>query len=188
MYKEAQFYQIRGLLEKLERYSNVFATKLEEARKSKLGNNFDKWKNVIIAQAQEKSLKHFSSTSKVTILSSEDHKKILHYPECLGNHDHSLVVCKPGKQGHNTHHQESFDYIKSRLQTPDIVLSDISNSETKSFLQTIERELTRDGYTSRSWDEVIRCKNNRLIYGIGREECRLSLVEHIIEFEWPVQF
>lgn len=188
VYKEAEYYQIHGLLEKLERYSNVFATKLEEARKLKLGNNFNKWKHAIIAKAQEKSLKSFSSTGRVTILSAEDHKKVLNYPECLGNHDHSLLVCKPCKQGHSTHHQESFDYIKSRLQSPEVVLSDIPSSDVKPFLQTVERELTRDGYSCRFWDEVIRCKNHRLIYGIGREECRLSLIEHVIEFEWPVQF
>jgi len=183
VYKEAQFYQIEGLIGTLERFSNVFAHKLEDARKSKLGSDFEKWQQQIITCAQSKSLQNLTSTSKVSLLSLEDHKKIMECGDCVGPHAHNLVVSKPAKQG-VIHHQETFDYVQRRFKETDLVICILTNAEMKMFISMTEADLKNSGYCCSFREEKIRCKNIKLHYGIGKEECRFNVTEHVVEFEW----
>jgi len=183
VYKEAQFYQIEGLIDTLERFSVVFSHKLENARKSKLGNDFVKWQQDIITHAQEKSLKNLTSTSKVSLLSLEDHKKIMECGDCVGPHAHNLVVSKPAKQG-LIHHQETFDYVQRRFKETDLVVCILNNAEMKLFVSITEADLKNSGYRCTFREEKIRCKNIKLHYGIGKEECSFNVTEHVVEFQW----
>ena len=183
VYKEAQFYQIEDLIDILERFSNVFAHKLEEARKSKLGSDFEKWQQQIITCAQSKSLQNLVSTSKVSLLSLEDHKKIMECGDCVGPHAHNLVVSKPAKQG-LIHHQETYDYVQRRFKETDLVVCLLTNAEMKMFMSITEADLKNNGYCCTFREEKIRCKNVKLHYGIGKEECRFNVTEHVVEFEW----
>lgn len=183
VYKEAQFYQIEGLIDTLERFSNVFAHKLEDARKSKLGRDFEKWQQQIITCAQSKSLQNLTSSSKVSLLSLEDHKKIMECGDCVGPHAHNLVVSKPAKQG-MIHHQETFDYVQRRFKETDLVICILTNAEMKMFISMTEADLKNSGYCCSFREEKIRCKNIKLHYGIGKEECRFNVTEHVVEFEW----
>lgn len=183
VYKEAQFYQIKGLIDTLERFSNVFAQKLEHARKSKLGSDFEKWQQQIITCAQSKSLENLTSTSKVSLLSLEDHKKIMECGDCVGPHAHNLVVSKPAKQG-VIHHQETFDYVQRRFKETDLVICILTNAEMKMFISMTETDLKNNGYCCSFREEKIRCKNIKLHYGIGKEECRFNVTEHVVEFDW----
>ena len=121
VYREAQFYQIEGLIDTLERFSNVFAHKLEEARKYKLGSDFEKWQQQIITCAQNKSLQNLTSTSKVSLLSQEDHKKIMGCGDCVGPHAHNLIVCKPAKRGSVQIH-DTFENVQRRVKETEPVV------------------------------------------------------------------
>lgn len=183
VYKEAQFYQINGLIDSLECFSVVFSHKLENARKLKLGTDFEKWQQAIITQAQEKSLRNLTSTSKVSLLSMEDHEKIIDCGDCVGPHPHNLVVSRPVEQG-LVHHQETFDYLQRRFKETDLVVCVLNNAEMKLFVSMTEADLKNNGYRCTFLAEKIRCKNIKLHYGIGKEECRFHLTEHVVEFEW----
>lgn len=183
VYKEAQFYQIQGLIDTLDRFSNVFAHKLEEAKKSKLGSDFEKWQQQIITCAQNKSLQNLTSTSKVSLLSQEDHEKVMECGDCIGPHAHNLVVSKPATQG-VVHHQETFDYVQRRFRETDLVVCILSNADMKMFISITEADLKNNGYCVSFREEKIRCKNVKLHYGIGKEECRFNVTEHVVEFEW----
>ena len=183
VYKEAQFYQLEDLVQILERFSVVFSNKLENARKMKLGNDLSKWQQDIIAQAQKKSLQNLASTSKVSLLSLEDHKKIKECGECVGPHAHNLVVSKSAKQG-LVHHQETFEYVQRRFKETDLVVCFLNNTEMKLFVGITEADLKNNGYCCTFREEKIRCKNFKVHYGIGKEECRFNVTEHIVEFEW----
>ena len=183
MYKEAQFYQIEDLIDKLERFSVVFSHKLENARKMRLGRDFPKWQQDIISHAQEKSLQNLTSTSKVSLLSMEDHQKIMECGDCVGPHAHNLVVSKPAKQG-LVHHQETFDYVQRRFKETDLVICSLNNVEMKLFISITEADLKNKGYSCTFREEKIRCKNVKLHYGIGKEECRFNVTEHVVEFMW----
>jgi len=171
------------LVDTLERFSNVFAHKLEDARKSKLGSDFEKWQQQIITCAQTKSLQNLQSTSKVSLLSVEDHQKIMECRDCVGPHAHNLVVSKPAKQG-VIHHQETFDYVQRRFKETDLVVCILTNAEMKMFINMTEADLKNSGYCCSFREEKIRCKNIKLHYGIGKEECRFNVTEHVVEFEW----
>lgn len=183
VYKEAKFYQIEGLVETLERFSIVFSRKLEDARKLSLGSEFEKWQQAIITHAQEKSLQSLVSTSKVSLLSLEDHKKILECDDCVGQHDHNLVVTKPGKQG-LVHHQETFEYVQRRFKDTSLVICSLDNTQMKLFVSITEADLKNSQYQCTFHDERIRCKNVRLIYGLGKQECKFCVTEYVVEFEW----
>ena len=149
----------------------------------KLGNDFSKWQQDIIAQAQKNSLQNLASTSKVSLLSLEDHKKIKEYGECVGPHAHNLVVSKSAKQG-LVHHQETFEYVQRRFKETDLVVCFLNNTEMKLFVGITEADLKKSGYCCTFREEKIRCKNFKVHYGIGKEECRFNVTEHIVEFEW----
>lgn len=183
VYKEAQFYQIEDLIEILERFSVVFSHKLENARRLKLGRDFSKWQQTIITHAQEKSLQNLTSTSKVSLLSLEDHRKIMECGDCVGPHAHNLVVSKSAKQG-LVHHQETFDYVQRRFKETYLVVCILNNTEMKLFISITEADLKNSGYRCTFREEKIRCKNIKLHYGIGKEECRFNVTEHVVEFEW----
>lgn len=183
VYKEAKFYQIEGLVKILERFSVVFSRKLEDARKLSLGSEFEKWQQAIITHAQEKSLQSLVSTSKVSLLSLEDHKKILECDDCVGQHDHNLVVTKPGKQG-LVHHQETFEYVQRRFKDTSLVICSLDNTQMKLFVSITEADLKNSQYQCTIHDERIRCKNVRPIYGLGKQECKFCVTEYVVKFEW----
>lgn len=160
--------------------------KLEEAKKAKFGNCFDKWKEKIITLAQTKSIRDLSSKGRLSLLTSEDHRRVMEENECIGEHAHHLAVTSIAQyaQGPSCHY-ESFDSMQRRLKEPDIVLSDVKDDDMKLFVKIMNRELTNNGYCCHFWHEVIRCKNIKMHYGIGREECRFSVTENVVEFEWP---
>ena len=183
VYKEAKFYQIEGLVKILERFSVVFSRKLEDARKLSLGSEFEKWQQTIITHAQEKSLQSLVSTSKVSLLSLEDHKKILECDDCVGQHDHNLVVSKPGKEG-LVHHQETFEYVQRRFKDTSLVICSLDNTQMRLFVSITEADLKNSQYQCTFHDERIRCKNVRPIYGLGKQECKFCVTEYVVEFEW----
>ncbi|XP_048588442.1 uncharacterized protein LOC116605526 isoform X2 [Nematostella vectensis] len=183
VYKEAQFYQIQRLIERLERYANVFALKLNNAKKFKLGDSFDAWKNNIIRTAQERSMESLSSTGRVNFVCAEDRKMFKAADDCIGQLEHSLVVTSPGKDRQTCCH-ESYEQVLGRIAKPDLEL-ELSPGDTELFARLTERELRTEGYTCRVWREEIRCNNVRKLFGIGLEECELKLVEYYVEFEWP---
>lgn len=183
VYQEAKFYQIEGLIDILERFSVVFSHKLEIARKLSLGSDFEKWQQAIITHAQEKSLQNLMSSSKVSLLSLEDHKKIMESSACVGPHAHSLVVTKPGKQG-LVHHQETFEYLQRRFKDKNLVICTLDNSQMKLFINITEADLKNSEYRCSFRDERIRCKNVKVHYGIGKEECNFCVTEYIVDFEW----
>ena len=183
VYKEAKFYQIEGLVKILERFSVVFSRKLEDARKLSLGSEFEKWQQTIITHAQEKSLQSLVSTSKVSLLSLEDHKKILECDDCVGQHDHNLVVSKPGKEG-LVHHQETFEYVQRRFKDTSLVICSLDNTQMRLFVSITEADLKNSQYQCTFHNERIRCKNVRPIYGLGKQECKFCVTEYVVEFEW----
>lgn len=183
VYEEAKFYQIGGLIDILERFSVVFSRKLDDARKLSLGSEFEKWKQTIITRAQEKSLQSLTSTSKVSLLSLEDHKKILECGDCVGPHAHNLVVTKPAKQG-LVHHQETFEYVQRRFKDTNLVICSLDNTQMKLFISITEADLKNCEYRCTFHDERIRCKNLKLHYGIGKQECNFCVTEYVVEFEW----
>ncbi|EDO35231.1 predicted protein [Nematostella vectensis] len=177
------FYQIQRLIERLERYANVFALKLNNAKKFKLGDSFDAWKNNIIRTAQERSMESLSSTGRVNFVCAEDRKMFKAADDCIGQLEHSLVVTSPGKDRQTCCH-ESYEQVLDRIAKPDLEL-ELSPGDTELFARLTERELRTEGYTCRVWREEIRCNNVRKLFGIGLEECELKLVEYYVEFEWP---
>ena len=183
VYKEAQFYQIEGLIDTLERFSNVFAHKLEEARKYKLGSDFKKWQQQIITCAQNKSLQNLTSTSKVSLLSQEDHKKIMECEDCFGPHAHNLIVCKPAKRGSAQIH-DTFENVQRRVKETEPVVCPLKDAEMKAFVDMTLADLISKGYAVSLRETTIQCKNTKVYYGIGKEECQLNITEHMIEFEW----
>ena len=122
-------------------------------------------------------------TSKVSLLSLEDNKKIKKCGECVGPHAHNLVVSKSAKQG-LVHHQETFEYVQRRFKETDLVVCFLNNTEMKLFVGITEADLKNNGYCCTFREEKIRCKNFKVHYGIGKEECRFNVTEHIVEFEW----
>ena len=181
VYKEAQFYQIQGLIDKLEKYSIVFAIKLEKAKKAQFGDHFDEWKETIIACAQNRSIEKLSSTVKLGLLTNDDHTRLTKERRCIGEHDHCLVVRTPdaGSRG------ERYECVQKRLNEPDLILSDVTAEDMKVFSRILERELENAGYRCRLWQEVIRCKNFKKYYNIGKEECDFCITEYVVEFQWP---
>ena len=183
VYKEAQFYQIEGLIDTLERFSNVFTHKLEEARKYKLGSDFEKWQQQIITCAQNKSLQNLTSTSKVSLLSQEDHKKIMECGDCVGPQAHNLIVCKPAKRGSVQIH-DTFENVQRRVKETEPVVCPLKDAEMKAFVDMTLADLISKGYAVSLREITIQCKNTKVYYGIGKEECQLNITEHVIEFEW----
>ncbi|XP_022801125.1 BTB/POZ domain-containing protein KCTD5-like isoform X1 [Stylophora pistillata] len=184
VYKEAQFYQIEGLIDTLERFSNVFAHKLEEAKKSKLGCDFEKWQQQILICAQNKSLENLTSSSKVSLLSQEDHKKIMECGDCVGPHAHSLIVSNPAKRAGSAQIRDTLENVQRRVKETEPVVCPLKDAEMKTFVAMTMFDLMNKGYAVSLCEETIQCKNTNVYYGIGREECHLNITEHVIEFEW----
>ena len=186
VYREAQYYQIQSLTDKLEKYAKVFSLKLQEAKKLKLGSFVNEWKNTLISCAQAKSLQELSSAGRVNFLTEQEHAKIIDSQECLAAHGHHLVITSPCRDtdGFNVH-QESCTYVFNRLKDPDIIITDIPTANMDLFLEIMKRELKNEGYVCDMWVENIKCKNYKLNYGIGRDECKFSIKEYYVEFEWP---
>ena len=161
----------------------MFALKLENAKKSKLGIELERSQAALITHAQNKSLLSLSATSKVSLLSQEDHKKIVECGDCVGPHAHNLVVAKPFKQG-VVHHQETVDNVQRRLKNTELVICNLTNAQMKLFIDITESDLRENGYHCEFRVETIRCKNVKLHYGIGKEECTFHVTENVVEFQW----
>lgn len=182
VYKEAQFYQIRSLIEKLERNAQIFALKLDEAKKSKFGNSFTKWKNTIVSKAQLKSLNNLSSSSKINIISLDDHNSILSRNDCLGEMEHSIAH-EIDKNSESK--DQRFECYKKWLHSADILI-DIPQKDMGVFVRTLREQLTQEGYSFKIWTRQLRCCNTNKIMNVCVEECDLKINEYIVEFEWIV--
>lgn len=180
VYKEAQFYQIRSLIDKLERNAQIFALKLDEAKKSKLGNSFTKWKNTVVSTAQLKSLTNLSSLSTINMISIEDHLSLLDKCDCLGEMEHSIVN-EIDKNSESK--DQGFDSSPKRLISPDILI-DIPQSDMGMFVRILREELTREAYSFRMWTRELRCSNVKKIMNVCVEKCEFRLNEYYVEFEW----
>ena len=58
----------------------------------------------------------------------------------------------------------------------------------KMFISMTEADLKNNGYCCSFREEKIRCKNIKLHYGIGKEECRFNVTEHVVEFDWYLKW
>lgn len=155
--------------------------KLDEAKKSKLGNSFVKWKEVVVSTAQLKSMKELTTSTRVNLLSKDDSDKLFDCSECIAQMNHSIVVSSSSKN--SMQQQQSYEKLKQRLSSPD-VLVDISKENMELFVRLLKDELEKEGYSCKAWKEEIKCKNVRMFYGIAVEECGFCVSEYYMAFEW----
>ncbi|XP_020908026.1 BTB/POZ domain-containing protein KCTD6 isoform X1 [Exaiptasia diaphana] len=183
VYKEAQFYQIRSLIEKLERSAQIFAIKLDEAKKSRLGNSFTKWKNTIVSKAQEKSLTNLTSSSRINFISKDDHNSLVNLTDCLGEMEHFIVIRSEIEKNLPVQDQ-SFESLRNRLAIDPDVIVDIAQSDMGMFVGTLQEDLNREGYSFKIWTSQMCCKNVKRIMNVCVEKCELSANEYFVQFEW----
>lgn len=66
----------------------------------------------------------------------------------------------------------------------DLVICILMNVEMKMFISMMEIDLKNSGYCCSFCEEKICCKNIKLYYGIGKEECCFNVIEYVVEFDW----
>ena len=129
----------------------------------------------LITRGQAISLQDLSSSSRVFLLSADDHSALINHAKCPTWTKHFPVVYMPTE-----FHPDVSEDIFNRLSTDDCVLTDIKKENMQVFISGLKSLLHKEDFKFSILEGNVQCKNTFNKYN----NCTLNLTYHRIEFYW----
>lgn len=182
VYREAQYFQIEGLVERLECYPTVMPYAKLEEQKASMFNKYHLWKNTILEFARKKfgdilkySLGQECIVTAVKYIATEDYAIAVSHCKTFNPETedkdllkHSFFCSEEGgRLGY---------FIGAQIPVVDFVLPEADISDSRLFTSLLEKDLRREGF----------CVNGRSSHTWKCSRCDISGFLHQMVFRWDM--